>query len=130
MVTTASPHDSKMFPDLMDESDRGQVTFADSAYVGQEETLQKYGLKDEICEKGYRGNPLAVEQREENRKKSVIRSRVEHVFGFMEGAMHGLTVRTIGIARATTHLPEMSNVQYVQVRAICKEWNKITEYPT
>ena len=29
-----------------------------------------------------------------------------------------------------THLPEMSNVQYVQVRAICKERNKITEYPT
>lgn len=104
VVTTASPHDSKMFPDLMDESDRGQVTFADSAYVGQEEALQKYGLKDEICEKGYRGNPLAVEQREENRKKSVIRSRVEHVFGFMEGAMHGLTVRTIGIARATAHI--------------------------
>lgn len=104
VVTTASPHDSKMFPDLMDESDRGQVAFADSAYVGQEETLQKYGLKDEICEKGYRGNPLTDEQREENRKKSVIRSRVEHVFGFMEGAMHGLTVRTIGIARATAHI--------------------------
>ena len=102
--TTASPHDSKMFPDLMDESDRGQVTFADSAYVGQEETLQNYGLKDKICEKGYRGNPLTDEQREENRKKSVIRSRVEHVFGFMEGAMHGLTVRTIGIARATAHI--------------------------
>ena len=104
VVTTASPHDSKMFPDLMDESDRGQVTFADSAYVGQEETLEKYGLKDEICEKGYRGKPLTDEQREENRKKSTIRSRVEHVFGFMEGAMHGLTVRTIGIARATAHL--------------------------
>lgn len=104
VVTTASPHDSKMFPDLMDESDRGQVTFADSAYVGQEETLKKYGLKDEICEKGYRGKPLTDEQREENRKKSVIRSRVEHVFGFMEGAMHGLTVRTIGVARATAHI--------------------------
>ena len=104
VVTTASPHDSKMFPDLMEESDRGQVTFADSAYVGQEEALQKYGLKDEICEKGYHGNPLTDEQREENRKKSVIRSRVEHVFGFMEGAMHGLTVRTIGIARATAHI--------------------------
>ena len=104
VVTTASPHDSKMFPDLMDESDRGQVTFADSAYVGQEETLKKYNLKDEICEKGYRGKPLTEEQREENRKKSVIRSRVEHVFGFMEGAMHGLTVRTIGIARSTAHI--------------------------
>lgn len=103
-VTAASPHDSKMFPDLMDESDRGQAAFGDSAYVGQEETLQKYGLKDEICEKGYRGKPLTDEQKEENRKKSSIRSRVEHVFGFMEGAMHGLTVRTIGIARAATSI--------------------------
>ena len=103
-VTAASPHDSKMFPDLMDESDRGQAAFGDSAYVGQEETLQKYGLKDEICEKGYRGKPLTDEQREANRKKSSIRSRVEHVFGFMEGAMHGLTVRTIGIARAATSI--------------------------
>jgi len=76
----------------------------DANYVGQEETLQRYELKDEICEKGYRGKPLTDEQREENRKKSVIRSRVEHVFGFMEGAMHGLTVRTIGIARATAHI--------------------------
>jgi IS5 family transposase len=104
VMTAASPHDSKMFPDLMDESDRGQAAFGDSAYVGQEETLQKYGLKDEICEKGYRGKPLTDEQREENRKKSSIRSRVEHVFGFMEGAMHGLTVRTIGIARAATSI--------------------------
>ena len=104
VVTTASPHDSKMFPELMDESDRGQVTFADSAYVGQGGTLQKCGLKDEICEKGYRGTPLTDEQREENRKKSKIRSRLEHVFGFMEGAMHGLTVRTIGIARATASI--------------------------
>lgn len=103
-VTAASPHDLKMFPDLMDESDRGQAAFGDSAFVGQEETLQKYGLKDEICEKGYRGKPLTDEQREENRKKSSIRSRVEHVFGFMEGAMHGLTVRTIGIARAATSI--------------------------
>ena len=92
-----------MFPDLMDESNRGQVMFADSAYVGQQDTLQKYELKDEICEKGYRGKPLTEERREENHKKSTIRSRVEHVFGFMEGAMHGLTVRTIGIARAATN---------------------------
>lgn len=63
VVTTASPHDSKMLPNLMDESDRGQVTFADSAYAGQEETLQRYELKDEICEKGYRGKPLTDGQK-------------------------------------------------------------------
>ena len=104
VVTTASPNASTMFPGLMAESGRGQVTFAARAYVRDDKEEQKYGLKGEICEKGYRGKPLTDEQKEENRKKSTIRSRVEHVFGFMEGAMHGLTVRTIGIARATAHI--------------------------
>ena len=41
-------------------------------------------MLDEICEKGYRNHPLTEEQKESNRKKSSIRSRVEHVFGFEE----------------------------------------------
>ena len=78
-----------------------------------------------IC---YRRHYCRDEQMEENRKKSTIRSRVELVFWFMEGAMHGLTVRTIGTSESHgTHLPEMSNVQHVQVQAICKKRNKITE---
>ena len=36
-----------------------------------------------------------------NRNKSKVRSRVEHVFGFIEGAMHGFNVRSVGIKRAT-----------------------------
>ena len=35
-----------------------------------------------------------------NRRKSRIRCRIEHIFGFMTGAMHGITVRSIGIIRA------------------------------
>ena len=51
-------------------------------------------------------NPNSKKHRIANpmQRKSTVRSRVEHVFGFMEGAMHGLTVRTIGIARATTNI--------------------------
>ncbi len=48
----------------------------------------------------YRGHPLTPEQKECNRQKSKIRIRVEHVFGFITGSMHGITVRTIGITRA------------------------------
>lgn len=83
------------------DSDKGQPLFADSAYVGQEETLEKYHVKDEICEKGYRGHPLTEEQRETNREKSRTRSRVEHIFGFMENTMHRLYIRTVGLVRAT-----------------------------
>lgn len=73
----------------------------DSAYVGQEETLEKYRMKDEICEKGYRGHPLTEEQKESNREKSRTRCRVEHIFGFMENTMNRLYIRTVGLARAT-----------------------------
>ena len=43
IVTSISSHDSQLFPDLMDESDRVQATFADRAYAGQAKTLEKYG---------------------------------------------------------------------------------------
>ena len=53
-----------------------------------------------INEKGYRNNPLTVEQKNSNREKSRIRARVEHVFGFMTVSMGGIIIRTIGIVRA------------------------------
>lgn len=99
-VSVASLHDSQALDYLVEESDRGQSLLADSAYVGQGDILEKWGLIDEICEKGHRGHPLTEHQRESNRKKSSIRSRVEHVFGFEEGSMNRLTTRTIGFVRA------------------------------
>ena len=56
--------------------------------------------KNQICEKGYRNSPLTSEQKMNNRRKSRIRCRIERIFGFMTGAMHGITVRSIGITRA------------------------------
>jgi hypothetical protein len=57
-VTPASVHDSQPTATLLEESDKGQPLFGDSAYVDQGETLEKYRMKDEICEKGYRGHLL------------------------------------------------------------------------
>ena len=65
------------------------------------ETLEKYRMKDEICEKGYCGLPLTEEQKESNREKSRTRCRVEHIFGFMENTMNRLYIRTVGLVRAT-----------------------------
>ena len=100
-VTPASVHDSQPTDTLLEDSDKGQPLFGDSAYVGQEDTLEKYRMKDEICEKGYRWHPLTEEQKESNRKKSKTRCRVEHIFGFMENTMHRLYIMTVGLARAT-----------------------------
>ena len=92
ITTPASVHDSQVLNNLLNESDRGQKIYADSAYIGQENTLQQYGLENQICEKGYRNKSLSEEAKESNRQKSKIRARVEHVFGFIEGAMHGFNV--------------------------------------
>ena len=44
---------------------------------------------------------LTEKQRAANREKSRTRSRVEHIFGFMENTMNRLYIRTVGLARAT-----------------------------
>ena len=54
---------------------------------------------------------MTDEQRESNRRKSKIRCRIEHVFGFITVSMHGLTVRSIGIKRAEFNIG-LTNLVY------------------
>ena len=98
-VTDASVHDSQVLIGLMDEIDK--VLYADSAYSRNPiaEQLPK-GIENQIHEKEYRNRPLSEEQKAENKRESRIRSRIEHIFGYMTGTMRGITVRSIGIARA------------------------------
>lgn len=98
-VTNAAVHDSNEFVDFIDETDK--VVYADSAYAGREisEKLPE-NIENLIHEKGYRNRPLNDEQKANNRKKSKIRARIEHVYGFMTGSMKGITVRSIGQHRA------------------------------
>ena len=98
-VTDASVHDSQVLIELMDEKD--QALYADSAYSGRPIAARlPKEIENRIHEKGYRNRPLSEEQKAENKKKSRIRARIEHVFGYMTGSLHGITVRSIGIARA------------------------------
>lgn len=102
-TTPANVHDSNVVPQLLSESDRGQELYADSAYVGREDTLRQAGMKPVVCEKGYRGCPLTDRQKAANREKSRVRCRVEHVFGFIEGSMGGSVLRSVGMVRAKGH---------------------------
>lgn len=79
-----------------------------------------------ICEKGYRGRPLTDEQKKSNRIKSKIRSRVEHVFGFIERSMCGLVFRGEGIIRAKAAVA-MTNQTYniarlIQIKRYHPDW--------
>jgi IS5 family transposase len=99
-ATDASVHDSQALEDLVEKDDG--TLHADSAYTGEaiEGVLEKHGIVGEICEKGYRNRPLTERQKKRNRKKSKIRVRVEHIFGFMTNTMKdGLKMRWIGMRR-------------------------------
>lgn len=100
-TSDASVHDSQQFESLLDARDSSHDIFADSAYAGEpiREVLKKYRIRNRIHEKGYRGNPLTEAQKERNRKKSKIRARVEHVFGFIVTKMNGKYSRAIGLPR-------------------------------
>lgn len=102
-ITDAAVHDSQALDELLNEKDQGQDLHADSAYTGEEQdtTIAKYEMKNKVHEKGYRNNPLTDKQKASNTKKSKIRARVEHVFGFMEQSMNGLVLKSGGIVRAS-----------------------------
>jgi IS5 family transposase len=99
-VTAANVHDSQELENLIDP-EKDQVLYADSAYKGEDiESCLGDEIENRICEKGYRNKPLTKRQMKSNRKKAKVRARVEHIFGHMTQAMGGLTIRTIGFARA------------------------------
>lgn len=102
-VTTASTHDSQPMPEMINETDN--AVYADSAYWGKPvaDKLPKKVI-NMIHERGTKKQPLTEEQKTNNRKKSTIRCRVEHIFGFMTNSMRGITVRSIGIKRATFNI--------------------------
>lgn len=109
-VTTASTHDSQPMPAMINETDN--VVYADSAYWGKPvaEKLPK-NVINMIHERGTKVRPLSEDQQANNRRKSKVRCRIEHIFGFMTNSMHGITVRSIGIERAAFNIG-LSNLIY------------------
>lgn len=110
VVTDASVHDSQPIDQLLTEKDANQSLYADSAYTGeeQEKIYAKKKIKSKVIEKGYRNKPLTETQQANNKEKSKVRSRVEHIFGFVENSMHGSFIRTIGKVRATAKIGIMN----------------------
>ena len=112
-VSSANVHDSRYIQELLDELDR--AVWADSAYFGgelHEDILHDYPeIKLHINEKGQKNRPLTDEQKSDNREKSRVRVRVEHVFGHMTNSMGGMFIRCIGINRAVREIA-MKNLAY------------------
>ena len=81
-VTAANVHDSHEVPNLL----HGEETrfYGDSAYRGREQRERLRTLapkaKDFTNKRAYRNRPLTDADRETNRRKSSVRSKVEHPF--------------------------------------------------
>lgn len=99
-TTDASVHDSNVVRCLIEETDKGQDMYLDSGYESKGKEVEGCGMRPVICEKGHRNHPLTDGQRQSNRTKSKSRCRIEHIFGFVDGAMNGSFVRSIGMVRA------------------------------
>lgn len=101
-VTDASVHDSNVFEDLLDDSNSSRDVYADSAYRSKasEKRLKQKGYRGHLQRKGSRHKKLTEWEKQGNRTRSRIRSRVEHIFGIQAMTAGSLILRTIGLVRA------------------------------
>jgi IS5 family transposase len=101
-VTSAEVHDSQPLEELLSDEDSGQELYADSAYVGDpiDTMLKNRSIIPQVIEKAFRNKPLTEEQKATNARKSKIRCRGEHVFGFVSNSMNDFYIRSIGFVRA------------------------------
>ena len=118
-ITDISVRVSTPVTNITEEKDADQELYGDSAYTGPtvEAAILKNKMKNCTHEKGYRNKPLTEEQKKNNGRKSSVRVRIEHIFGFVENSMHGSYIRCIGKIRAESQIGLM-NLTYNLFRYI------------
>jgi IS5 family transposase len=100
-VTAANVHDSHEVPNLL----HGDETrfYGDSAYRGKEQRERLRALapnaKDFTNKRAYRNTPLTEADKETNRRKSGVRSKVEHPFLTLKRLWGFAKVRYRGLAK-------------------------------
>ena len=102
-VTDAAAHDgARLREGLIDPVNTASDVWADTAYrsSANEAYLEAHGKVSRIHRKKPKGKPMPEAMARSNALKSAVRSKVEHVFAQQKARMR-LSVRTIGIARAT-----------------------------
>ena len=114
-VTAASVHDSNALEELIAEGD--PTTYVDSAYVGErcEQIFAERNVQAKPIERAYRNKPLNGSQERNNRARSRIRVRVEHVFATMRMTMRKTWNRCVGLTRNRATIA-LTNLVYNMVR--------------
>ena len=116
-VTDAAQHDgARLREGLIARTNTARSVWADSACrsVENEAWLEAHGMVSRIHRKKPRGRPMPKRTRRANAAKSVVRSKVEHVFAQQKARMR-MTIRTIGLARARAAIT-LANMAYNMTR--------------
>lgn len=100
-VTPANVHDSQVFLGILAKNTSRDV-YGDSAYLSAEilKLLKAAGFRPHIQRKAQKNHPLSDWEKQGNKTRARIRSRVEHVFGAQLQRAGTLVARCIGLARA------------------------------
>lgn len=112
-ITDASVHDGNVFEDILDNSNTRRDVYADSAYplAEREMNLKENKFRVHLQRKECNGHPLASWEKQGNRTRDKVRSRIEHVFGAMEQRAKDVILRTVGIKKAEVKLG-LRNIAY------------------
>ena len=100
-VTSGNIHDSHELPNLL----HGEETrlYGDSAYRGQKQRQRLKELapkaKDFTNKRAYKNRPLSDADKQANRRKSAVRSKVEHPFLVLKRIWGFAKVRYRGLAK-------------------------------
>jgi IS5 family transposase len=104
VATAANVADSVVLPDLL----HGEETrvWGDQAYRGQSEVIRECAPRAQDCtHRRYRyKNRVDEVEREKNRTKSRVRSKVEHVFGVMKLKFGFVKLRYRGLKKNANQL--------------------------
>ncbi|WP_429956286.1 IS5 family transposase [Gluconobacter japonicus] len=97
---------------LLDKTNTASTVWADTAYRSKanEDFMDKEGFVSKVHRKKPHLKPMPRHIQRSNAGKSVIRSRVEHVFADQK-SQTGLFIRTVGITRATMRIG-LANIVY------------------
>ncbi len=98
----AASDDARLREGLLDKTNTASTVWADTAYRSKanEDFMDKESFVSKIHRKKPHLKPTPRHIQRSNAGKSVIRSRVKHVFADQKSQM-GLFVRTVGFTRAT-----------------------------
>ena len=89
-LTPGHVHDSQKTLDLCKSSDfKFLELYGDSGYAGEkyEIALKELGIDFHTTLRAYRGHPLTDEKKAINKATSSIRSRIEHVFHYLDNVL-------------------------------------------